>query len=190
MSSTASQTPSNPLPEPRTCITTHDDSGASVFAKQFSNNPLWKPIGPTSSTFADIHVTPSVPANLSTDLSASQSEIANNKQPARIQEGGVRFCVTNTPPGQVSPMHRTLSIDYGAIISGQMQLTLESGEKRLLRAGDTFVQRATMHQWRNPSETEWCRMICVMMPIEEGTSVAGKVLETEFRVPGGAPPAK
>jgi hypothetical protein len=65
-----------------------------------------------------------------------------------------------------------------------MELILESGEKKLLKVGDTMVQRATMHQWRNPSSTEWCRMVCVMVPIEEGFEIGGKKAETEFRIPG------
>jgi hypothetical protein len=40
-----------------------------------------------------------------------------------------------------------------------------------------------MHQWKNPSATEWARMSIVMMPIEDFV-VNGKKLEQEFRIPG------
>lgn len=74
-------------------------------------------------------------------------------------------------------------MDYGIVTAGEIELTLDSGESeevRVLRTGDTMVQRATMHCWRNVSETEWCRMVFVMMPVEE-VVVGGKVLEEEYR---------
>ena len=80
-------------------------------------------------------------------------------------------------------MHRTLSLDYAVVVAGSIEVILESGEKRVLSVGDTLVQRGTMHQWRNPSDTEWCRMVVVMMPIDD-LVVGGKNLETEFRIPG------
>lgn len=82
-------------------------------------------------------------------------------------------------------MHRTLSIDYVTVIEGSIELILESGENRVLVAGDTVVQRGTMHQWKNASQTEWARMSVVMMPIEDFV-VNGKILEQEFRIPGKA----
>jgi len=42
----------------------------------------------------------------------------------------------------------------------------DSGETRLMRPGDLTVQRATMHQWRNPSETKWSRMVAILSEIE------------------------
>lgn len=82
-------------------------------------------------------------------------------------------------------MHRTLSIDYATVIEGSIELILESGENRVLVAGDTVVQRGTMHQWKNASQTEWARMSVVMMPIEDFV-VNGKKLEQEFRILGKA----
>jgi quercetin dioxygenase-like cupin family protein len=59
-------------------------------------------------------------------------------------------------------MHRTQSLDYGIVLEGEIEMTLDSGEKRLLKRGDMAVQRATMHAWHNPSETEWTRMVFVL----------------------------
>lgn len=78
-------------------------------------------------------------------------------------------------------MHRTLSLDYVTVIEGSIELVLEGGESRVLEKGDTVVQRATMHQWRNGSETEWCRMSVVMMPIGEEV-VGGVRLVEEFKL--------
>ena len=52
-------------------------------------------------------------------------------------------------PGAESPLHRSVSLDYAVVIEGVFKLLLDSGESRILRPGDTTVQRATAHQWIN-----------------------------------------
>lgn len=46
-------------------------------------------------------------------------------------------------------------------------MVLDSGETRLMHRGDVAVQRATMHAWRNTSQTEWARMIFVLQECEK-----------------------
>jgi mannose-6-phosphate isomerase-like protein (cupin superfamily) len=45
-------------------------------------------------------------------------------------------------------MHKTKSIDYLVVISGEMSMVMEDGEV-LLKAGDCIVQRGTNHAWVN-----------------------------------------
>jgi quercetin dioxygenase-like cupin family protein len=66
-------------------------------------------------------------------------------------------------PGGCSPMHRSHSIDYGIIISGRLELDLDGGETVHLSAGDIVVQRGTNHLWRNPSDTEVCRIVFILV---------------------------
>ncbi len=47
-------------------------------------------------------------------------------------------------------MHKTDSVDYLVIISGEMSMLMEDGEI-LLKAGDCIVQRGTNHAWVNKS---------------------------------------
>lgn len=76
-------------------------------------------------------------------------------------------------------MHRTVSLDYGVVLIGEVELVLDSGEVELLKVGDIAIQRATMHAWRNTSETEWARMLYVLTPCEPLT-VAGKELKEDY----------
>lgn len=72
-------------------------------------------------------------------------------------------------------MHRTVSLDYGVVLEGELELVLDSGESRILKKSDMAVQRGTTHLWRNRSKTEWGRMLFVVQeakPIE----VDGKIL--------------
>ena len=54
-------------------------------------------------------------------------------------------------------MHRTDTIDFNLIVSGEVWLELDDGAEVLLKAGDCVVQNGARHRWRNPS-SEPCFM--------------------------------
>jgi hypothetical protein len=45
-------------------------------------------------------------------------------------------------------MHRTATVDYAIVLSGEIWALMDEGET-LLRAGDVLVQRGTNHAWSN-----------------------------------------
>jgi hypothetical protein len=45
-------------------------------------------------------------------------------------------------------MHKTASVDYAIVLSGEIWALMDEGET-LLRAGDVLVQRGTNHAWSN-----------------------------------------
>jgi len=45
-------------------------------------------------------------------------------------------------------------------------MILDDGHTTHMKRGDVAVQRATMHKWRNPSMTEWARMIFILQDIK------------------------
>ena len=47
-------------------------------------------------------------------------------------------------------MHRTRSIDYAIVLSGEIWAVMDVGETKLV-AGDVLVQRGTNHAWANRS---------------------------------------
>ena len=63
-------------------------------------------------------------------------------------------------------MHRTKSLDYGVLLEGEIIAIVDSGEEKTLKKGDLVIQRATNHSWRNPSRTEWARMLFVLVDVE------------------------
>lgn len=167
-------------------VTTHSPVGESVFSTELGNPPRYKSLPPSTTIMADLHHSPSIPVALDPsspnfDLKASAELISTNNKAAKFfPESSTVFRRIDFPPGAVSPMHRTISVDYGVVVAGEVELSLESGEKRVLKTGDTMIQRATMHQWKNLSDTEWCRMVFVMMP-SQAVVVGGKVLQEEYR---------
>ncbi len=58
-------------------------------------------------------------------------------------------------------MHRTESIDYGIVISGELTLVLDKSETPL-KAGDVVIQRGTNHAWANRSDKP-CRMLFILV---------------------------
>ena len=77
-------------------------------------------------------------------------------------ERGSVIRIVDMMPGGVSPMHRTNSIDYGIVLSGEVELELDDGAKTLLGPGDVIVQRGTIHLWRNRTATDVCRIVFVL----------------------------
>ena len=58
-------------------------------------------------------------------------------------------------------MHRTRTIDYAIVLSGEIYAVLDEGEV-LLKAGDVLIQRATNHAWSNRGDRP-CRIAFVLV---------------------------
>jgi mannose-6-phosphate isomerase-like protein (cupin superfamily) len=58
-------------------------------------------------------------------------------------------------------MHRTRSVDYAVVMSGEIDMMLDDSVVHL-KPGDTVVQQATNHAWINRG-TEICRILFVLM---------------------------
>jgi mannose-6-phosphate isomerase-like protein (cupin superfamily) len=58
-------------------------------------------------------------------------------------------------------MHRTRSVDYAIIMSGEIDMMLDDTTVHL-KAGDVVVQQATNHAWLNHGK-EPCRIVFVLM---------------------------
>jgi mannose-6-phosphate isomerase-like protein (cupin superfamily) len=62
-------------------------------------------------------------------------------------------------------MHRTRTVDYAIIMSGEIDMMLDEGEVHL-KAGDVVVQQATNHAWINRG-TQPCRVAFILMDSQE-----------------------
>ena len=152
----------------RRVVTTHDDAGKSIVQSIDTLTP--RMIDSGDAGFQLVWTTATVPANLN-DGSDGPSAAAG-----KTLKGGSVIRIVDMVPGRPSPMHRSFSIDYGVVISGELELTLDGGETILLEAGDIVVQRSTNHLWRNPSDTEICRIAFILIQ-SEPVVVGGRVME-------------
>lgn len=62
-------------------------------------------------------------------------------------------------------MHRTRSLDYAIVMSGEIDMLLDEGEVHL-KAGDVVVQQATNHSWVNRG-SEPCRIAFILIDSQE-----------------------
>jgi hypothetical protein len=58
-------------------------------------------------------------------------------------------------------MHRTETVDYGILISGEIWLVMDVGETKL-SPGDICIQRGTNHAWSNRSDRP-ARLVFVLL---------------------------
>jgi quercetin dioxygenase-like cupin family protein len=76
-------------------------------------------------------------------------------------ENGSRFIVMEFAPGIASEMHRTETIDYIVMLSGEIDMEMDESTVKL-RAGDIMVQRGTNHAWINRGK-EPARLAIVLL---------------------------
>jgi quercetin dioxygenase-like cupin family protein len=89
---------------------------------------------------------------------------------------GTVFRVLQLAPGVSPRNHRTDSLDYAVVISGEVDMVLDETVVTL-RAGDVLVQRGTIHNWINRGR-EPCLIAFVLIaakPVEAG----GRVLPAQ-----------
>ncbi|OCL09155.1 hypothetical protein AOQ84DRAFT_405247 [Glonium stellatum] len=164
-------------------ITTHDAQGRSIFDKSLPER-VSATILPSGTTFGLCYATSASPIQMNDDMDIQEfSRILSTDGLGLMIHGGTVLRHVDIQPGRLSSMHRTMSLDYGVVLQGEVELLLDSGEVRLLAAGDVAVQRGTMHAWRNPSDTIVARMLFVLIsafPLK----IDGKVLDED---PGDLP---
>jgi mannose-6-phosphate isomerase-like protein (cupin superfamily) len=68
-------------------------------------------------------------------------------------------------PPRHPAMHRTRSVDYAIVLSGEIDMLLDDSEIHL-QAGDVLVQQATNHAWVNRG-TEPCRIAFVLIDAKD-----------------------
>ena len=113
------------------------------------------------------------PQNLSVNHTSRPYDLA-------LPSGAFRVCICRIPPlaelityarknnlpipdnEKDYMMHKTLSVDYAYILSGEIVLRLDNGEEKLLKPGDLVVQKGAMHTWNNFT-TEPCDLLGIMI---------------------------
>lgn len=102
--------------------------------------------GSSGSSSTLIWCTDSTPADIATGEPVE--DMGARKLGTPPPPEGTRFAVLDFPPGSVSPMHRTETIDYIVVISGELEMDMDDSTVKL-KAGDVMVQRGTNHSWAN-----------------------------------------
>lgn len=121
-------------------ITTHDPEGKAVFSDASgARHKLDILIG----TMEILYTTHNVPTNVASEADIEQySKDAGGELGNRLcPENGTAASLLNITPNSESPFHRTMTLDMFLVIEGDLELSLDSGEKQTLHAGDCVTQR-------------------------------------------------
>ena len=152
----------------RRVVTGHDANGRAVVKiDEITQNP---PSGRPGRSACVVWTTESFPVD------NTGNEDAGKRQIGTTLKNGTVFRVVEFMPGVSPRVHRTDSIDYAIVMSGEIDMELDDSVVHL-KAGDVLVQRGTIHNWVNRG-TESCIIAFVLIdaqPVEAG----GKVLHAE-----------
>ena len=152
----------------RRVVTGHNERGRAVVSiDEMAKNIYSSRPGITASV---IWTTDATPAD------NSGSEDAGARQVGLTLAGGSVFRVIEFAPGNAARMHRTDSVDYAVVISGEIDMELDDNEVHL-KAGDVLVQRGTIHNWVNRGDGP-CVMAFVLIDAKPVT-IGGKTLRAE-----------
>jgi quercetin dioxygenase-like cupin family protein len=133
--------PNKPI---RRVITGHDRKNVAKVIRESEATNTKKPRPGVCSTL--MWSTDSMPADIAVgeDVEDMGARILGTAPP----ENGTRFIVMEFAPGIASEMHRTETIDYIAVLDGEIDMDMDDSTVKL-RAGDIMVQRGTHHAWVN-----------------------------------------
>ena len=104
---------------------------------------------------SELWSTDSMPVSNAPDADAAQRKgfikVHNNYN--YIGSGqGTAFRITEWEPGHTRFTHRTQTVDYDVVLSGEIDLELDDGQVVHLKAGDSVVLRGCTHTWINRGE--------------------------------------
>lgn len=142
------------LPPVQRVVTGHDADGRAIFKSEDVTPTRMIPSGDAS--FLLLWTTATVPAD------------NNDETDGRLRDAGLTLNqgsvirIVDMLPGKESPMHRTNSIDYGIVMSGEVELELDDGRKTTVREGGVIIQRGTNHLGRNVTDKP-CRIAFILI---------------------------
>ena len=152
----------------RRVVTGHDTNGRAVVKiDEISKNLVSARPG---STACVVWTSESFPVN-----NTGNADEGLRKTGTTLANGTV-FRVVEFAPGVAPRVHRTDSIDYAVVVSGEIDMELDDSVVHL-KAGDVLVQRGTIHNWVNRG-TAACVIAFVLIdakPVETG----GKTLRAQ-----------
>jgi len=152
----------------RRVVTGHDDQGrAKVLIDETVKNVASQRPG---ALYSVIWSSEGFPVNNDGDADPSGKKIGTT-----ISDGTV-FRIVSFGPGVAPRNHRTDSIDYAVVMSGEIDMELDVGKVHL-KAGDVLVQRGTIHNWVNTG-SEPC-VIAFTLVAAKSVTAGGKMLPAQ-----------
>ncbi len=145
------------MAEMRRVVTGHDEQGKAVLVWDSAIANLPETHGVHLMSLWSTDRTPADNAGAEDTASVADTAIPP------LSNGSI-FRIVDFPPANDAFMHRTETVDYAIIMSGEIDMLLDDSEVHL-KAGDVLVQRGTNHSWANHG-TETCRIAFILIDAE------------------------
>lgn len=128
----------------RRIVTGHDADGTAVVVIDGAVTNVKR--GKSGATLRHLWNTAETPARIDVGLDIEDTGLHPHITPP--PPNGTRFVMIDYPPGNRGAMHRTETIDYIVVLTGEIDMVMDDSTVHL-RAGDVMVQRGTNHGWFN-----------------------------------------
>ena len=124
----------------RRVVTGHDDNGRAIDSiDEICRNRVSR--RPAHESYV-VWSTGEFPSDNATSADGAARDVSG------IDPNGTVFRIIEYGPGVAPRNHRTESLDYAVVMSGEIDMDIDGVEVHL-RAGDVLVQRGTVHNWIN-----------------------------------------
>jgi quercetin dioxygenase-like cupin family protein len=143
------------LPIVRRIITGHDEAGKAIVKIDEICDHFRE--GRPGAMVCNVWTTDTAPAD-----NSGQEDKGKREGKFTMIENGSVFRIIEFKPGVQQRVHRTDTIDYIVVMSGEIDMELEAGEEVHLKAGEVMVQRGTVHNWINRG-TESCVLAVILI---------------------------
>jgi len=163
--------------EVRRIVTGHDANGKAVVATDERLTAVSRWIG-AHITGCEIWSTDQMPVDNSAAADAAQrAGFVKHYNYVGTGQGTV-FRITEWAPGHARFTHRTETVDYVILLSGEIDCELDNGEVVHMKTGDILVQRGTIHTWLNKGSVP--AVTAFILIDAKPDEVNGKELRTIF----------
>ena len=161
----------------RRVVTGHGANGKAIVASDECMKGVSAPARPYISR-CEIWSTDEMPVDNSEAAAAAQRKgfVVRHNYVGSGQGTVVR--ITEFAPGAPKFMHRTETVDYAILLSGECDLELDDGKTVHLTQGDIVVQRGTMHAWVN-NGSQPCTFAFILIDADP-VEIGGKNLTTHY----------
>jgi uncharacterized cupin superfamily protein len=161
----------------RRVVTGHDANGKAVVASDERLTAVSRRIGANISG-CEMWSTDRMPVDNSAEAAAAQ-RAGFVKRYNYVGSGeGTTFRITEWAPGHARFTHRTETVDYAILLSGEIDLELENNEVVHLKPGDVVIQRGTTHTWVNRGSVP--AVTAFILIDAKAAEVNGELLRTLF----------
>ena len=166
----------------RRVVVSNDSKGSSrVTRDEILEAVTVSPSLPIAGT--ELWVTDSMPVDNTAEAEEEQQQGSLSRfHNLYVRNGqGSAFRITEIPAGTPAVFHRTESVDYDVILSGEVDLLLDDGKSVHMKAGDSAVVRGALHAWSNTG-TEPVVLAYVMIdavPVVVGAKTLGQHYPSE-----------